>query len=288
MKKDIGRISLMTILMVTLLLIPSPVYADCNNTGTPGNDHIVCNKGKTPPDPNGTINADLGDDEVIIAGNTTVGAVYGDGAPFTGNGGNDRITINGTANGDVYGDLISGNGGADRIIVNGSVATLIQADGTGGNGGPDEIIINGSVTRYVAGDVAPLGGADTITISGWVGESVYGDYVTLASGAGANDTITIDGTVVGSVYGDSLGVSGGEPAVGGNDSITLQNGANIGGVIDGGNGTDTLVFNFSGLSASDLAAVQSVVTAASSSGSVTISGHTYTWTSIEQFVNNSN
>jgi hypothetical protein len=269
------------------LFTASALYADCNQIGTPGNDHIICNKGRTPPDPNGTINANLGDDQVIVAGNTVVGALYGDGDPFVGNGGNDHIAVNGTANGDIYGDLVTGNGGDDRIIVNGTATTLIQADGVSGNGGRDEITINGSVARYVAGDVAPAGGADTITIRGAVGESVYGDYVTIPAGVGGNDRILISGMVGGSVYGDSLGVNGGEPAVGGDDTVTLQNGANIGGVIDGGPGSDTLVFNFSGLSSSDAAAVQAAVDAASSSGSLTVSGHTYVWQNVEHLVNDS-
>ena len=229
-----------------------------------------------------------GGNDIIRIDGTVGGPVYGDAALAAGesaaNGGHDTILINGWVNGNVSGDFSNalGNGGDDTITVNGSVAGCVQGDDlVSGNGGNDTITINGT-GGCVTGDTIAYpgnGGNDTIIIRGTVG-SIEGDNIQQSS-LGGNDRIIISGTVNASVFGDS-----GNSGFGGDDYVELQNGATIGGRIEGREGNDTLAFAFSGISQPERDALAAAIAAASpASGSLTLRGHTYTWVDFEQLLN---
>ncbi len=237
------------------------------STGDGGNDHITINGTVTSCVDGDNVDGNGGDDTIIINGEVQC-EVAGDFA--SGNGGNDTITINGEVFSAVSGDIALLDGGDDIITINGDVGGDVFGDESGGDGGDDKITLASSGT--IAGDVygdssGGNGGNDTITINGIVGGDVYGDW---ADGDGGNDTIIINGTVAGSIYADAVLGSGG------NDRVELGAGADVGGIIDGEDGFDTLVFKF--LLQSQLAGLDPA------SGLLTINGHTYIWTSFERLL----
>jgi len=233
-------------------------------------DYVFGNGGNDTITIDGTVSAPVYGDLAIAAGETTV------------NGGHDTILVNGAVNSHVSGDFVgNGNGGDDTIIVNGSVDCVQGDELTSGNGGNDTITINGTA-GCVTGDTiynSGNGGNDTITIRGTVGE-VQGDNIQQSS-LGGSDRIIISGTVTTSVFGDS-GTSG----LGGDDYVELQNGASIGGTIEGREGTDILAFAFSGIGQPERDTLAAAIAAASpAGGSLTIRGQTYTWVDFEQLLN---
>ncbi len=236
------------------------------------------------------------------AGNNTItvekgmsikGPFFGD--AVIGNGGDDTIINNGTTvssgggtgeNGDIEGDVATGNGGNDMIVNNGTVAGDIDGDTAFGNGGNDTLINNGIVGDDIDGDNASHNGGDDLIINnGTVGGDIEADdNTTAANSRGGNDMIIINGTVEGSIFGD-FGV-----AIGGDDTVILQNGANGGSdhdmYIDGNDGNDTLVFNFT---VNDRAALASLTTQIASAnpadGSLTFNKQTFTWKNFENLQN---
>ena len=201
-----------------------------------------------------------------------------------GTGGNDNITCSvtppTTGNSD---NQIDAGLGSDIIVQTAGVTTRdIDADGEptpdlrgNGNGGNDTITNYGVVTGSIAGDfVTGNGGADNIINYGTVQQKIMGDE---ALGAGGNDTITNRGVVENAINGE-----------GGNDIIINADNGNGGAdhilYLNGGPGTDTLVFRYSS------AAVYNQVNAAlvgqsPASGSITINGQTFTWFNFEQIRN---
>lgn len=269
-----------TLLLIAGLLTTASVsvaYAVGGCDGTPGADNIVCSTNTGDPigldadndtftltdgttvgdvngdsDPTGaTLLGSGGVDQIIINGDTT-GTVSGD--KVSGTGGGDTITIGdtGSVGGSVAGDYSDGNGGNDNIAVEGDVSGNVLGDYTASDGGADTITIEatGTVDGDILGDDADgNGGADTITVNGEVGGIVLGDGV---AGDGADDVITVNGSA-GAVNGDGTGGNGGNDTIningtvdldvngeGGNDVITLGDGAFVGGGIYTAMGNDTV------------------------------------------------
>lgn len=240
-----------------------------------GRSHII--RGDNVPGSGGA------DKITIDRGGVVASGVIGDVAQL--NGGNDEINIYGTVTGvtvegefypaTVSGDQALGQGGADRISINGLVDGNVYGDEWVMNGGKDTITVRGTVTGNVEGDYqGTLGGDDTINVYGTVGGSVTGDTAV----NGGNDRITIGGTVGGDVRGDALYDASG---IGGNDQIILQGSADVVGIIDGEGGRDILTFKLTGDPAGD-AQIAAAVAAQSPSGSITYNGHTYRWQNFEE------
>lgn len=249
---------------------------------------------------------DGGNDNITING-TVDGLVYGDNVD--GNGGDDSIVINGTVGQDVYGDMAGGDAGSDTIVVNGTVGGTVYADNAQGNAADDTVVINGTVNGSVEGDAGNYtGGNDTITVNGVVNGDVNGDFT---GGNGGDDTIIINGEVGGSVIGDNASGgtfgtngSGGDDTItisgivhgdvlgdyvsgqGGDDTVVLQDGAVVDGVIDGEGGNDTLTFSFS---TDDEFAYNDwlvqIAAAMPEGGTITINGNNYTWRNFEELQN---
>jgi hypothetical protein len=211
----------------------------------------------------------LGDDTYVMDSGVTGGSVVGDGTDSggvsVGNGGDDHIVINGEVGTgltpQVIGDNVTGDGGDDTIVINGHVDHTIWADDADGDGGDDTIIINGSVSGSVVGDyVDGDGGNDVIIVNGSTAH-IYGDD---AGGVGGDDYIEVNGS------------AGPIDAGGGADSVVIGEDAQISGLIDGSYGFDTLTFE--ALTQSEADALNP------SGGSITINGHTYTWTDFESLI----
>lgn len=270
LKFALRLVTLLAVLVGALVTV-SPAYAapgPCD--GTPASDPLItCS---TDPTPDDQVGLGLGDDTYVQNAGVTSDYVGGDadenGLNSTGNGGNDHITINGIVTSCVDGDNVDGDGGNDTIIINGEVHCDVSGDYASGNGGNDSIVINGEVYSSVFGDLVLLnGGDDTITINGIVGGDVYGDA---ADNDGGNDTIIINGTVAGDVYADAV------YGAGGNDRVELGAGSSVGGLIDGEDGFDTLVFKF--LLQSQLDGLDPA------NGFLTHNGQTYTWANFESLL----
>jgi hypothetical protein len=291
-----------------LLLIALPVQAQgtCFD-GTTGIDTLTCS---VTPSAGGNlddqIDGDLGDDTIHVLAGVSLSHIEGDGRldgslengnprgvgngghdtivnegnvlvySVNGDGGNDTITNKGQAASGIVGDASNGNGGSDRLTNNGYAGRIV-GDGVDGAGGAD-IISNLGVTGEILGDSAGDGGADNITNTGTVERDIRGDMVmfnmmTGTIGQGRADIIINAGAVGGAIYGED-----------GDDTIILRNGANGGAdrllVIDGGNGVDTLRFEFTNNRIKQQ--IRSAISqSAGGSGSVTVNGQTFQWTNIE-------
>jgi hypothetical protein len=145
----------------------------------------------------------------------------------------------------------------------------------GGDGGNDTMTNYGTVTASIAGDwVSGNGGDDTIYNYGQVNVNIMGDE---ALGVGGDDTIINAGTVENAIHGED-----------GDDTVILIDGANGGAdhilLLDGGPGTDVLVFRFTDPNVSK--EVETALAGQSAAnGSLSIGNQTYTWTDFEELRN---
>jgi Ca2+-binding RTX toxin-like protein len=192
-----------------------------------------------------------------VAQATTSTTCFGKSPTITGTTGND--VINGTSHADVIigkdgADIIHGNGGDDLICGSDGVDTLYGDAGndklSGDNhqdilsGGSGADIINGGGQYY-----ADVAGGDTVSYA----LSSTGVNVNLVTGKGgpvgqAQDTITGVMTIIGSPYNDTLTASAdahGNKIVGGAgaDTITGNDGLDMGDDLSGGSGNDTINAN---------------------------------------------
>jgi hypothetical protein len=172
----------------------------------------------------------------------------------------------------------------DDIIVQAAGVKTIDIDGDGqptpdfrgeGNGGNDTITNYGVVMKSIAADfVTGDGGDDTIINYGTVQQDIWADE---AQGKGGNDTIINGGTVGGTIYGEV-----------GDDTIIITDHANGDSdhilYLDGGSGTDTLIFRFSDPTTYDQVNA-AVKDKSATGGQITINGETYAWTNFEQIRN---
>jgi hypothetical protein len=270
--------------------------------GNDGNDTIYIDPGVTTSTnisgDNTGVGVGTGNDTIINDG-TVAGQIMGDTLTGTGSG-NDTIINNGSVSGGLEGDASDGDGsGSDVIINNGFINGTITGDMGGNNDGSgnDTIINNGTMTSDIYGDAyqGDGSGSDTIVNNGTV-SSVYGDASTGASSG--NDTITNTGTVNGTIFGDDYnstgtgndtiinsGTVGDDISAGGGDDTVIIQGENaqVDGTIDGGAGYDVLTFDFSTTDPAILLDAAAQFAAANpAGGTITIAGHTYTWTNFEE------
>jgi hypothetical protein len=264
-------------------------------TSVGGNDTIFNNGPTFIISGDGVLNADGGDDMIVMAGSATAQIVAGDLITITGSGtyqgGDDTIHNHVTLTGAISGDallnigsaniptLIGGNDTIDNLgtaVAPSGETIAIGGDDIRGTGGADVMTNSGTANGSIAGDNAYVGGTDNITNTGIVTGSILGDYLTepnctiscTPTGGGAGDTITNGGRVDGSIL-----------AEGGNDRVIIWTGTNGGSdnqlQIDGGSGTDILKF--------ELGAGSTLLnlTGTPASGSVTLDGQTLSWTNFE-------
>lgn len=241
--------------------------------------------------------------------------IGGDSIDGDNNSGADTIINNGSAN-EISGDSDVGdnNSGDDTIINNDRVFTIFgdSHDGDGNSG--DDIIINNdevdnifsdsehfkndsgnnTVTNNIGGtiyqDIVGGGGNDIITNNG----AVNGDI----QGKAGNDTIVNSGTVDNDIEGndgnDSIDVSGmvgGDVNAGDGDDIVNMTGTQIDGIIDGGEGGetvgDTLNFGMSTESEEQFKnAKASIADANPDGGTLAWGNSTYNWKNFEILVDN--
>jgi hypothetical protein len=290
-------------LLFTLALTPAAVLADCPD-GDENNNTLNCTT-SLPDSSNPDTNLDggAGNDNITVNENVSLGNVFGDNTDPSEAAGDDTININGDVE-YVSGDYTTTAGGNDSITIgsSGSASGYVAGDDNNGDAGEDTIRVNGSVALDVIGDYTDGNGAnDSITINGTVGEDVVGDGLDSDTREFGNDTITINGQVDGAVYGDGVYTdfnptfTTNETSTGGDDLITLQNGANGGDdsllEIYGEGGTDTLRFDFRTESQDEYDqfiadfALAVASTDIDGSGTITWGGQTFTWTSIEELQN---
>jgi hypothetical protein len=180
----------------------------------------------------------------------------------------------GQFDGDLGNDVMVQQAGVVTVNIDGDGAVTNDLRGLG-DGGDDTITNYGTVTASIGGDWASGNGGDDIIYNyGQVNVNIMGDEVL---GKGGNDTITNAGTVGNAIHGED-----------GDDTIILTDGANGGEdhilMLNGGPGTDVLVFSFS-----DAAVRQQIEAALAgqtpASGSISVGGQTYTWTDFEEVRN---
>ncbi|MFN8375749.1 MAG: hypothetical protein U0694_23115 [Anaerolineae bacterium] len=286
------RMLLTCALLVALLSVTFLVRAVCNpaDTGTAANDTIVCDVANPPA---ANVQAGAGDDIVIIDAGVVAGVDVSGGNMGAGaESGNDVLVNNGLVNG-IIGDTASGNGtGSDIIVNNGIIGTIVGDTLLGTSSGSDLITNNGSVSGSVFGDGGAGGstGNDTIINNGTVGGGIFGDD---GPGTGTgSDTIINNGNI-----GTSIVADGGNDVVTNNGAVSMNidagsgadtviintNSATVAGTIDGGTGYDVLAFNLASTDPQVLLDAAAQIAAANpAGGTITLAGHTYTWTNFEQ------
>jgi len=201
--------------------------------------------------------------DIIVNDGTVDGNVTGDWS-------NDTITNNGHVGGNIDGgqliDTIVNNGTVDGVILGGpdtlqdNLVNNGTAGGMNGGGGGDTIVNNGTLDNAILGG----DGDDTITNNGQMGS-----YIQAGNG---DDTIT------------STGQSGHILGADGDDTVTLGDGAEVNGIISGGNGTDVLEFTFTVYSNEYPAIAAYIAGSNPAGGSLSLNGNTYTWLDFEQLV----
>ncbi|MEQ9029417.1 MAG: Calx-beta domain-containing protein [Aggregatilineales bacterium] len=278
---------------------PVGTNTDGNVDGGLGSDSITINNGVTLSTVFGeNINDNNGSNDTIV-NYGTANEIIGDGITINNSvdtfaGGNDIITnetgaVVNLIRGDgvntfAFGESVNGVGGNDIIVNNGLIELIdpdytghIQGDSVYGIGGNDSITNTGIVEGDIRGDQSRQPGLDTIINSGTVLGNIYGDYISVSdvlgqiTGEGAADTITNSGTVGGTIF-----------AEGGDDTVILQDGANGGAdnilPLDGGSGTDTLRFEFTGLTDQQS---EQILAQNPANGSVVVGGKTFNFTNFE-------
>lgn len=279
----------------------TPSHADCAVTGSTGSGGqvVVC----TGPDTDGYDGTANGDDVTVQPGATVTDAADDDAIAV--GAGADIITVNGGTVTAVNNDALSGGDGVDTITVHAGSLDA-EEDAIDGDAQDDIITVNGGTLHGDEQAVDGGDGSDTITINGGILTSTDDEVV---KGGAGNDIVSITGGSLTTPNEDVIDTDEGNDVVSianatlttldepdhvavqldiGNDQLTLGNGAvivgNEDGLLDGGDGTDTLVFAMT-VPQSDLAAVQAAIAAASPAGdSITINGLTYTWEDFETLV----
>jgi len=171
---------------------------------------------------------------------------------FTGTNNRDAMINNSTV-----GDQIQGLDSDDYILNNGNVTTIIDA-----GAGDDIIVNNGTVNDEIQG-----GAGNDVIINR---NNVWGDI----NGGANDDQITHTGYATNIIGGD------------GSDTVTIGDGGFVDNTINGGNGSDTLIFDLSTVWSSDYwAARQALQSANPAGGSLQWEGNTYVWTLFEFLIN---
>ncbi len=193
--------------------------------GTGGNDIVTVQMGTA----GATIDyvyGYAGNDQIIISGTGTIGTVYGDDTSTATPDGDDTITIESGA----QVSAVKGGGGTDTLNIT-YESSEIQGNAAGGSAqiGGKTVSWDGFESLGVLG----TSGDDTFTVQ----VSASGATVDFVYGMGGDDAITIPGL---GAFGNVFGDDGDNATSDGNDSITLESGANVANV-GGEGGNDTIV-----------------------------------------------
>lgn len=248
------------------------IYGDSLNGAGSGSD-VITNTGTVNNDVIGDSfnGAGNGNDTIINDGVVTV-FIIGDSSSNSGTG-SDTIVNNNLVGSSIYGDSRTGAGSAnDSITNNGTVVSGIIGDGDNVGSGNDTITNNGSAGNIFADSVVggTNNGNDTVVNNGST-NNIFADGQ-FGTGTG-NDTVINGGTVNNNIL-----------AGGGSDTVIIQaNSAQVGGTIDGGAGYDVLTFNATSTDPAQLRSWAEQIAAANpAGGTITIAGHSYTWTNFEE------
>ena len=179
-----------------------------------------------------------------LLGLTNSGDVLGRGArTITGNPQNNPEaismvggTVSNTATGRIIGsaDIADAPNGDPTAIGSG----ILVHDGSGGNAAAATTITNAGLIQGKTGFATKIVGTFANTVTNQAGGIMRGNTAGAAVETGSgNDTVTNAGTIENQGTGAALSLGDGD------DTLTLNNGAIVNGNIDGGAGTDTLVFD---------------------------------------------
>ena len=179
-----------------------------------------------------------------LLGLTNSGDVLGRGArTITGNPQNNPEaismvggTVTNTATGRIIGSahIADAPNGDPTAIGSG----ILVHDGSGGNAAAATTITNAGLIQGKTGFATRIVGTFANTITNQTGGIMRGNTAGAAVETGSgNDTVTNAGTIENQGTGAALSLGDGD------DTLTLNNGAIVNGNIDGGAGTDTLVFD---------------------------------------------
>ncbi|KIX13086.1 autotransporter domain-containing protein [Dethiosulfatarculus sandiegensis] len=223
------------------------IGSDNFDEGTSGGFNTINNSGSAEDAITGSSNwgdNSSGGGNIINNSGDVAAGIYGsENAGLNASGGDNTITNSGTVSGDLCGSFNLANnssGGGNTIINSGTVdANLVGSLnwGSGDSGGGNNTITNsGTVTGNLYGSwnwgAGNSGGGNNINNSGTVEGNIYGTYSALPGAVTTDNTITNSGTVGGSIL-----------AGDGDDTVIMESGAeNVTGSIDGGAGTDKLVY----------------------------------------------
>ncbi len=246
------------------------VHADCQPNGSGGNDNITC----TGTDTNG-VNGGNGNDTITVEAGASVSH---NNDAIAGGDGNDYLVNNGTitATGVGFADGLQGNSGNDTLINNGTI--IAGGNGMECEGNTTCVFVNTGAIEAIEQGIYAGFGVDYITNTG----NITSQNNVAIEGDSGNDIIANSGDV----NGNGTDISAGS----GNDTVMLQDGAQSSAdnrlVVNGGTGTDQLVFNFSFHNPDELNAMAQQIAARSpAGGSITFRGQVYAWTNFEQLVN---
>ena len=236
---------------------------------------------------------DGGDGDDTISNNAAVGYIDGGTGDnvvvnngyiefdLAGGEGDNTVTNNGTV-----GDNLFAGDGDDALTNNGEVGTSM------GGGGGDDAVTN-SADGFVGGAVDGFAGEDTIVNDGVITGDVRGSE--------DSDTIYNNGRIGGSIsaaYDDPSETGANDDAIynngfvggdveggGGNDTVALGMESAVVGVIDGGAGTDRLIFDLRAMSDEEIAAFAVLLAQQSpNGGTIVFGGALHRWVNFEQLI----
>lgn len=191
---------------------------------------------------------------------------------------------NATANGS---DVITNNGEVIILYVDFSISDTGVATADG-----DDLIINNGEVQSIWADYAKsdtgkaiASGDDTVINYGVVHMDIVTDYAVIGSPSPPIDP-TGNGTTIGNDYVINVGtVMGGIYLGGGDDTMVVVDGAPVYGLMDGGDGTDRLIFEFWSANYETLAQLEAfanfLMTLDPAQDEYEINGHLFTWEDFE-------
>lgn len=257
---------------LSLATFPFSAYATCDVTGATveNGEVVVCTgietNGYLGTDERDTVDVQLGA-TVGLPSDKIIDMLLG----------NDEVTING---GTVTGlnDCVDGGEGDDVLVINSGICTSTDGDGLRGAEDADRIEMHGGTMTVADDGLEGDDGNDVIIMTG--GTLVVTGTEENNYGIGADqgeDTITVSGGSITVPVTSGAAIWAGDD----DDQVELAGPVRLVGIVDGGDGTDTLRFSMRIPIAQVDAVNSALVAAAPASGSITINGLDYTWTNFE-------